>query len=88
MNATQTNPPDPRMRMVNALLLAGGIFVTWKVGRNLLKQINKDSQQLQVDDSPAVRQAMTLRSALNLHIPVKLTTLFRSKLTTLIAGEN
>lgn len=65
MNATQTNSPDPRMRMVNAILLAGGIFVTWKVGRNLLKQINKDSQQLQVDDSPAVRQAMTLRSALN-----------------------
>lgn len=65
MNAKQKTSPDPRMRMVNALLLAGGIFVTWKVGRKLLKQINKDSQQLQVDDSPAVRQAMTLRSALN-----------------------
>lgn len=66
MNANaQTYPPDPRMRLVNALLLAGGLVVTWNIGRKLLKQINKDSQQLQVDDSPAVRQAMTLRSALN-----------------------
>lgn len=52
-------------KLINGLLVVGGIYLTYRLGKNLIAGINKNDAQSKADDSPDVRQAMALRSAMN-----------------------
>ena len=52
-------------KLINGLLVVGGIYLTYHLGKNLIAGINKTDAQSKADDSPDVRQAMALRSAMN-----------------------
>ena len=52
-------------KLINGLLVVGGIYLTYRLGKNLIAGINKNDAQSKADDNPDVRQAMALRSAMN-----------------------
>jgi hypothetical protein len=52
-------------KIVNGILVIGGVFVTYKLAQRLLLEYKKSTTQSQVDDSPSARQAIGLRSAIN-----------------------
>ena len=56
---------DNRGKIVNGLLLVGGAYLAYRIGKKIINNINKNAVQAQTDDKPSVRQAMTLRSAMN-----------------------
>jgi len=55
----------PQSKIVSGLILAGGIYVSYRLGKKLLAVLQKSDAQSKADDSPEVRQAMALRSAIN-----------------------
>ncbi|OYU82631.1 MAG: hypothetical protein CFE24_14915 [Flavobacterium sp. BFFFF2] len=67
-NPTDTNYssiPIIPAKIVNGILVIGGVFVTYKLAQRLLLEYKKSTTQSQVDDSPSARQAIGLRSAIN-----------------------
>ncbi len=52
-------------KIINGILVVGGIYLTYRLGSNLIASINKNDAQSKADDNPDVRQAMALRSAMN-----------------------
>ena len=52
-------------KIAKGILLAGGIYITYRVGKKIIAELNKDAAQNAADDSPEVRQAIALRSAVN-----------------------
>ena len=52
-------------KIVNGVLVIGGIYLSYRLGKNLIAALNKSDAQNKADDSPEVRQAMALRSAMN-----------------------
>ena len=46
-------------------MVIGGIYLSYRLGKNLLAALNKSDAQAKADDSTEVRQAMALRSAMN-----------------------
>ena len=52
-------------KIVNGILVLGGIYITYRLGKKIIDGINKKDTQTKADDSPEVRQAMALRSAMN-----------------------
>lgn len=52
-------------KIVNGILVIGGVIITYKLAKKLLVDFKKSSTQSQVDDSPTARQAIGLRSAIN-----------------------
>jgi len=46
-------------------LIAGGAYLAYRIGKKIIADINKNAVQAQTDDKPSVRQAMTLRNAMN-----------------------
>lgn len=52
-------------KIVNGVLAVGGIYLTYRLGASLIASLNKSDAQNKADDSPEVRQAMALRSAMN-----------------------
>lgn len=46
-------------------MLVGGVFITYFLGKKIINGIQKSSTQDAADDSPSVRQAILLRSAMN-----------------------
>lgn len=52
-------------KLLNGVLVIGGIYLTYRLGKNFIENLNKSAAQSKADDSPEVRQAMTLRSAMN-----------------------
>ena len=52
-------------KIVNGVLVIGGIYLTYRLGKNLITALNKSDAQNKADDSAEVRQAMALRSAMN-----------------------
>ena len=61
LSAVQAN----KGKIINGLLVVGGIYLTYRLGKNLIAGINKNDAQSKADDNPDVRQAMALRSAMN-----------------------
>ncbi len=62
---THTEHEDLRSKVVTGLLLVGGIYITYRIGNKIISEIHKKNTQSQADDSPEVRQAIALRSAMN-----------------------
>jgi len=56
---------DNRGKIINGLLVVGGVYLAYRFGKKIIGDINKTSAQAQTDDKPSVRQAMTLRNAMN-----------------------
>lgn len=56
---------DNRGKIINGLLIVGGAYLAYRFGKKLIADINKNAVQSQTDDKPSVRQAMTLRNAMN-----------------------
>jgi hypothetical protein len=52
-------------KIVNGALVIGGIYLSYRLGKNLIAALNKSDAQNKADDSAEVRQAMALRSAMN-----------------------
>lgn len=52
-------------KLINGVLVVGGIYLTYRLGKNIIASLNKADAQNKADDSPEVRQAMALRSAMN-----------------------
>ncbi len=52
-------------KIVNGILLVGGVYISYKLAQKLLFELKKSGTQSQVDDSPSTRQAIGLRSAIN-----------------------
>ncbi|MEI6882531.1 MAG: hypothetical protein WCK82_14525, partial [Bacteroidota bacterium] len=52
-------------KIAKGILLVGGIYITYRVGKKIIAELNKDAAQNAADDSPEVRQAIALRSAVN-----------------------
>ena len=52
-------------KLINGALVVGGIYLTYRLGKNIIASLNKSDAQNKADDSPEVRQAMALRSAMN-----------------------
>ena len=52
-------------KLMNGALVIGGIYLTYRLGKNIIASLNKSDAQNKADDSPEVRQAMALRSAMN-----------------------
>ena len=52
-------------KIINGVLVIGGIYLTYRLGKNIIASMNKSDAQNKADDSPDVRQAMALRSAMN-----------------------
>lgn len=52
-------------KIINGVLVIGGIYLTYRLGKNIITSLNKSDAQNKADDSPEVRQAMALRSAMN-----------------------
>ncbi len=52
-------------KIVNGILIIGGIYLTYRLGKSLIVTLNKSEVQSKADDSPDVRQAMALRSSMN-----------------------
>mgnify|MGYP006197051665 FL=1 len=56
---------DNRGKIINGLLVVGGVYLAYRFGKKIIGDINKTAAQAQTDDKPSVRQAMTLRNAMN-----------------------
>ncbi len=56
---------DNQSVLIKGALIAGGIYLTYRVGKNLVAKVNKNNAQKNTDDKPEVRQAMSLRSSVN-----------------------
>lgn len=56
---------DNRGKLVNGLLIAGGAYLVYRVGKKMIANMNKTAVQNKADDNPSVRQAMTFRTAMN-----------------------
>ena len=56
---------DNQNVLIKGALIAGGIYLTYRVGKNLIAKVNKNNAQKNTDDKPEVRQAMSLRSSVN-----------------------
>jgi hypothetical protein len=56
---------DNRGKIVNGLLIVGGAYLAYRIGKKIINNINKNAAQSLADDKPSVRQAMTLRNAMN-----------------------
>lgn len=56
---------DNKSVLIKGALIAGGIYITYRVGKNLIAKVNKNNAQKNTDDKPEVRQAMSLRSSVN-----------------------
>ena len=56
---------DNKSVLIKGALIAGGIYLTYRVGKNLIAKVNKNNAQKNTDDKPEVRQAMSLRSSVN-----------------------
>jgi len=56
---------DNQSTLMRGLIMAGGIYLSYRLGKKLLASLQKSGAQYRADDSPAVRQAMALRSAIN-----------------------
>lgn len=56
---------DNQSVLIKGALIAGGIYLTYRVGKNLIAKVNKNNAQKNTDDKPEVRQAMSLRSSVN-----------------------
>ncbi|MBU6158720.1 MAG: hypothetical protein KGP35_06775 [Bacteroidetes bacterium] len=56
---------ENRNKLVNGLLIAGGAYLVYRVGKKIIANMNKSAAQSKADDSPSVRQAMTFRTAMN-----------------------
>ena len=56
---------DNKTKLINGALVVGGIYLTYRLGKNIIASLNKSDAQNKADDSPEVRQAMSLRSAMN-----------------------
>jgi hypothetical protein len=56
---------DNRGKIINGLLIVGGAYLAYRFGKKIIGDINKNAVQAQTDDKPSVRQAMTLRNAMN-----------------------
>lgn len=56
---------DNQSVLIKGVLIAGGIYLTYRVGKNLIAKVNKNNAQKNTDDKPEVRQAMSLRSSVN-----------------------
>ena len=54
-----------KQRIVTGVILAGGSFLLYKVGKKLWEDYLKSQAQSSADEKPAVRWAMLLRSAIN-----------------------
>ncbi|MCF8284659.1 MAG: annexin [Sphingobacteriales bacterium] len=54
-----------KQKIVTGILLAGGSFLLYKVGKKLWNDYLKSQAQNSADEKPAVRWAMLLRSAIN-----------------------
>jgi hypothetical protein len=52
-------------KLLNGAVVIGGIYLTYRLGKNIISSLNKSDAQNKADDSPEVRQAMALRSAMN-----------------------
>jgi hypothetical protein len=52
-------------KIINGILVVGGIYLTYRLGKKMVDGLNKSDAQSKADDSPDVRQAMELRSAMN-----------------------
>jgi hypothetical protein len=52
-------------KIVSGILMLGGIYITYRLGKKLIDGLSKSDAQAKADDSPEVRQAMALRSAMN-----------------------
>lgn len=56
---------DNRTKIVNGLLVVGGAYVVYRIGKKIIAEAKKGSTQKKADDSPSVRQAMALRNGIN-----------------------
>lgn len=56
---------DNHSKLVNGLLIVGGAYLVYRVGKKIITNMNKNVVQNQADDKPSVRQAMTFRTAMN-----------------------
>jgi hypothetical protein len=54
-----------QQRAIRGLLIAGGLYLGYRLGSSLLADLREQRTALQADNSPTVRQALALRSALN-----------------------
>lgn len=52
-------------KFLNGALVLTGIYLTYYFGKEIIASLNKSDAQSKADDSPEVRQAMVLRSAMN-----------------------
>lgn len=55
----------PMRLLVGGLTIGIGGFLVYKLGKKIITDIQKQNTENQADDSPEVRQAMALRSAIN-----------------------
>jgi hypothetical protein len=46
-------------KLINGALVIGGIYLTYRLGKNIIASLNKSDAQNKADDSPEVRQAMS-----------------------------
>jgi hypothetical protein len=59
-------PKKPaQTRVVQGLFIAGGLYASFLLGRKLVRSLQTRNTQAMVDQSPVVRQAMSLKSAMN-----------------------
>lgn len=54
-----------KQKLVTGVLIAGGSYLLYKAGRKLWNDFLKSQSQFSVDEKPAVKWAMLLRSAIN-----------------------
>ena len=51
--------------LAGGLVMAGGLFLTYHLGKKLIEELRKGGAERRADDSPEVQQAMLLRMAMN-----------------------
>ena len=54
-----------KQKIITGVLVAGGSFLAYKIGKKLWNEYLKSQAQTSLDEKPAVRWAMLLRSAIN-----------------------
>lgn len=57
--------PDLQTKLLKGLVLAGGLYAGYRVGKKFIAELKERNTAGLADQSPEVRQAMGLRSALN-----------------------
>jgi len=56
---------NPKRILVGGVVVGVGGFILYKLGKKIVEDMKHKSTEAKADDSPEVRQAMTLRSAMN-----------------------